>query len=85
LAVNLTTVIQLHKIRLKICEQVGKNPYLYSGNPHSYGPKTSAKFHEIANGRKTVSVLKKVANGGKSVSVLRSFQRFKDVKLQHKN
>jgi hypothetical protein len=33
--------------------------------------KTSANFHEIAK-------------GGKSVSVLRSFQRFKDVKLQHK-
>jgi len=34
--------------------------------------KLRAKFHEIAN-------------GGKSVLVLRSFQRFKDVKLQHKN
>jgi hypothetical protein len=45
---------------------------LYSGNPHSYVQKTSAKFHEIANGRNFVSVL-------------RSLQRTKAAQLQHKN
>jgi DNA-binding transcriptional regulator WhiA len=49
-----------------------KTPICIQANHIRTVQKTSAKFHEIAN-------------GGKSVSVLRSFQSFKAVKLQHKN
>ena len=72
MSVNLTTIIQLHEIRLKISQQVEKSRICIQATHIGMVQKTLAKFHEIAN-------------GGKPLSVVRSFHRFKAVKFQHKN